>query len=410
MKIRLALVLALLLVAGLVVGRAVHRDHPDAALLRAPHYVHDHKDRAAVLDGFYDVWLRNQQLPFDWSGDVDRCDPGSVSEQTQAATLSQINYFRALAGLLPVGLQEDLDPVAQRTALMMEANRALSHDPPTGWSCRTPAGAQLAGRSNLALGSAGRGAQAITQYVLDPGRHNKQVGHRRWLFNPRTARMATGSTAFANAVAVVGMPQHDRRVPRYVPWPSKGFFPAPLEPNGRWSLSAGRHQLDFGRARVRVIGPGRERVRVRRMDVVDGMGPNTLVWKMKGLRPPKAGTVDRYRVRVTRIRKGRRIVDPVRYTVRLVAPDRAVRNVEPPDLAGTFEPGRTVYAYKGTWSPTPREYTYQWLRDGEPIRGETRPYYQLAAADAGRSIGVRVSAEAAHYAAGRAVTERRVGR
>lgn len=400
---RVRIIGAALLLLGAVVGGVALVDDPDrprATLQQAPRYVHDGSDRDRVVDGFYDVWLRNQRAPFEWDGDVGDCRPGRVSDATRSSTLSQINYFREMAGLRSVGLVDDLDPVVQRTALIMDANQALSHDPPEGWSCRTRSGARLAGRSNLALGSAGRGAQAITQYVLDPGRRNRQVGHRRWLFAPRTARVATGSTARANAVAVVGMPQHRRRVPTWIPWPSRGYFPSPLEPAGRWSLSTSRGRTDFSRARVRVVGPGGERLPVREMRVRHGMGPTTLVWRVRGLTRPTRSQDAVHRVRVSRVRRGGRRLRPVRWTVRLVLPDRSVVSTDPPEVSGRFVPGGAVYVHKGSWSPQPTAFHYQWLRDGRPITGETRSFYQVRAEDRGHTVSARVSATAPWYVAG----------
>lgn len=411
MRVRIlgAVLLVLGVVGALLVGvLGDARDRPGARLQQAPAYVHDGRDRQLVVDGFYDVWLRNQQAPFAWSGDVGACRPGRVSDGTRAATLSQINYFRSMAGLRPVGLVDDLDEVAQRTALIMDANQALSHDPPPGWDCRTLPGARMAARSNLALGSAGRGARAITEYVLDRGRHNRQVGHRRWLFAPRTARVATGSTARANAVAVVGMPQHRRRVPTWIPWPSRGFFPAPLEPRGRWSLSTSRGRTDFSRARVRVLGPDGERLRVRLMPVRGGIGPDTLVWKVRGLTAPTSTRDATHRVRVSRVRRGGRRLRPVRWTVRLVLPDRPVTAVTPPQVSGRFEPGAAVYASRGTWSPQPTAHHYQWLRDGVPITGATDPWYQVRLEDRHHVLGVRVRASAPWYVPGSATVGQRV--
>lgn len=396
-------------VAGVVV--LVHEGgRPGATLQHAPRYVHDGRDRAHVVDGFYDVWLHNETTAFTWTGEVSSCRPGQVSDATRAATLGQINYFRSMAGLRPVGLVEDLDAVVQRTALIMEANQALSHDPPPGWDCRTAPAARLAARSNLALGSAGRGAQAITQYVKDPGRHNRQVGHRRWLFAPRTARVATGSTTRANAVAVVGMPQHRRRVPPWISWPSRGYFPSPLEPRGRWSLTTSLGRVDFSRARVRVVGPDGERLPVRLMPVRPRLGPNTLVWRVRGLTMPTRGRDARHRVRVTGVRRAGNRLRPLRWNVRLVLPDRPLVNTAPPEVSGSFEPGGAVYAYPGTWSPRATAVHYQWLRDGEPIAGETRSFYQIEPADAGSTISARVRATAPWYAAGVATAGRAVPR
>ena len=398
MRTRVVLVVLLLGIVGLVaVWHDGGGDDPGASLQRSGGY--DPHDRRQVIDTFYDVWLRNQQVPLGWTGSRNPCRAGSIAAPAQAATLSQVNYFRTLAGLRRVRFDDATGGLAQRTALIMDANMALSHYPPLSWRCRTKAAAWLASRSNLALGTAGRarGAQAVTRYVEDAGADNRQVGHRRWLFSPHTAVMASGSTERANALVVVGMPQHRDAVPRYVPWPSAGYFPAPLEPRGRWSLSASRAGTDFRRARVEVRGPGGQRMAVDRYAVRNGMGPNTLVWRVRGLVRPALTTDVGYRVRVTGIRRNGRLLDPVAWTVTLVRPDRAVQPLQAPEVIGTYAVGETVFATAGTWSRTPDRVTYQWLRDGEPIPGQVYRFYRLALGDEGHRIGVRVRAAADYF-------------
>ena len=56
-----------------------------------------------------------------------------------------------MSGLAPVTFSPTLNARSQRTALMMSANRSLSHAPPRSWRCSSQAGAANAGRSNLAL-------------------------------------------------------------------------------------------------------------------------------------------------------------------------------------------------------------------------------------------------------------------
>jgi uncharacterized protein YkwD len=381
-------------------GAAVGRERPDA-----PRQAVDGRAaiedpaRLAVVDAFYDVWLRNQLIPVGWTGAVDVCEPGSVSEATRQATQSQINYFRGLAGLRRVTLATDLSKVAQRTALIMDANDQLSHDPPGSWRCHTAAGGELAGRSNLALGVEGTGARAITRYVEDSA--HTGVGHRRWVLNPRTSQMAAGSTHEANALVVVGMPQHDFRVPAWIPWPPAGYFPAPLEPRGVWSLSAGRAGVDFSRARIRVTDAAGTSYDVTRFPPTWVGGPTTLVWRVAGLKAPTFSVDRTYRVRVSRIQRRGELIPAVTWRVTLVKPDRSLRVVEQPVVRGTVEVGSQLTASGGTWSPTPSTVSYRWTRDGQEILGATNPFYTLAPADEGHVVSVVVAATAPYYAPGR---------
>jgi len=72
---------------------------------------------------------------------------------------------------------------------------------------------------------------------------------------------------------------------------------------------------------------------------------------------------------------------PVR-TAALDAPVPAVR--------GARIQGRTLTAVPGSWGPAPVALSYQWLRDGKPIRSATGDSYRLTDADVGAEIRVRV--------------------
>lgn len=75
-------------------------------------------------------------------------------------------------------------------------------------------------------------------------------------------------------------------------------------------------------------------------------------------------------------------------------PDEAplLTNTVAPVISGTPEVGARLTATSGTWTPTPRDHSYQWLRDGQPIAGATGSEYELVVADAGTEVTVRVTA------------------
>jgi uncharacterized protein YkwD len=227
-----------------------------------------------------------------YTGSDSRCDPGTTSTGSRAATLRAVNFVRSLSGLAPVRLSPTLNARSQRTALMMSANRSLSHTPPRSWRCWTQAGADNARRSNVALSYPSiTSAGLVGLYMSDPGAENSAVGHRRWLLNPFSTVMGTGSTDTANAMTVIGPTAAGRPNPTWVSWPSAGYFPSSLEPGGRWSLSAGNKAMDFRRATVRVYRDGQP-VRATRLRVQNGYAQPTLVWQL----PAATATSGTFRV------------------------------------------------------------------------------------------------------------------
>lgn len=278
----------------------------------------DTRSVAAVNAGYWSQYAAKQFLSTGWlGGSLLGCLPGLSSLTSNAATLSALNYVRSLAGLAPVKLSSSLSYGAQRAALMMSANGALSHDPSRSWKCWSSAGAAAAGRSNLALSypSIGSG-QIIDLYMDEPGATNHAVGHRRWILNPFVTAVGTGSTDTANALTVIGPTSASRPNPKYVPWPTAGYFPNAMEPNGRWSLSAGRKGTSFRHAKLRVYQNG-VRISVRKYPVENGYAQPTLVWEM----PRGISKTGKFRVVVKNIRrKGTSKRFKYAYTVRLFAP------------------------------------------------------------------------------------------
>lgn len=57
----------------------------------------------------------------------------------------------------------------------------------------------------------------------------------------------------------------------------------------------------------------------------------------------------------------------------------------------------TVGVNPGNWGPTPVMFSYQWLRNGDPIPGETGSTYDFKRADEGNRIAVRVTGSKSGY-------------
>jgi uncharacterized protein YkwD len=278
----------------------------------------DTNNLAAVNSAYWARYASVQSMSTEWSGgSLSRCIAGTSSASSNAATLSALNYVRSLAGLAPVSLNSTLNANAQRAALMMSANGALSHDPSSSWKCYSAAGANAASRSNLALAYPSiHAGQIIDLYMDEPGSTNFAVGHRRWLLNPFTTQVGTGSTDTANALWVIGPTSSSRPNPRYVGWPTAGYFPNAIEPNGRWSLSAGLRRVSFAKARIRVYHNG-VAVAIHKYRVENGYAQPTLVWQM----PSGFAKSGSYRIVVKNIRKrhsSKRF--KYAYTVRLFTP------------------------------------------------------------------------------------------
>lgn len=253
--------------------------------------------RGEINKAYWSQYARYRNVPTDWTGSNATCRPGYTSWRSRHATKSSINFARSLNGLAPIWFGTTMNHNAQRTALLMSANTTLSHYPTIDWRCYSLTGDRLAAKSNLALAlpdiSSGR---IVDMYMDDRGSENVAAGHRRWLLYPFTTRMGNGSTDTANALQVVGPTNAWRPNPRWTSWPSTGYFPAPLEPLGRWSFSSGVRSEDFSHSVVRVWHNG-TRLYPRRYAVHNGYGMPTVVWQM----PRETSRVGTYKVTIARI-------------------------------------------------------------------------------------------------------------
>jgi uncharacterized protein YkwD len=252
----------------------------------------DLSSRQSVLDAFTTFYVPALEVPSDWTGDLASCDPGTTSQAYLDATLQMVNYFRAMVGLPGVTFDATLNAKAQEAALMMNAQHGLSHNPPPTWACYTDAGAEAAGHSNLALGSAG--PEAIALYIEDPGAGNVSVGHRRWILYPPQVEMGVGSTdgpnsqgfsPGANALWVIGDFGPRPSQPEWIAWPPIGFVPYQIV-SPRWSLSRNRNlfAVDFSQATVTMTHNGQS-VSLTVLPYQDDAfrGDDTIVWEPEDL-------------------------------------------------------------------------------------------------------------------------------
>lgn len=348
-------------------------------------------NRSAANRAFYAHVLPSMRVGTFWTGRVSSCRPGTISSGARSAALDMVNTYRRMAGLRAVSFTSILSARAQQAALMMEAAGTLSHTPDRSWPCWTSSGDYAAERSNLALLYSGR--LALPAYMAEPGTSNREVGHRRWILDPRQARMGIGQTRRVNALYLLDTTSWSWQTGSrpFTAWPTAGYFPVAMEPRGRWSLSSARTAYDFRRARVTVSGPS------GRLGLTTFRDRSVISWDLASPIRRGFGRDRTYTVTVSNILRRGAAISPLRYKVVLV-PLRRLRAIDAPSVDGASamraSSGTVLVADRGSWSPSGEvgRYTYQWLRDGVPIRDANGSSYTVRAADSGRLLSVRVSA------------------
>ncbi|WP_168929349.1 CAP domain-containing protein [Nocardioides sp. GY 10113] len=355
----------------------------------------DTSDREAVENAYFANWLPHAILKPEWTGNVKSCDPGTVSEEFQDGTEQSLNFVRALAALDPIVLDPDLSARASKAALIMDATGLLNHYPATSDRCYTSAGAAAAARSNLLLDDYLTASGIAEQYMDDPGSTNRRVGHRRWILNPVTTTMGSGTTNTANALTVVDVGKNPAaRNPGYIPWPSAGYFPGDLEPHGRWSLSV-PEDVDVAAATVAVKGPEGTPAAVTAYQPQSGYGADTLVWELGAAIELDGKTDQTYTVTVSGLRDWNRTRLPnYSYQVALFSPHRPFAAGKAPTIVGSgpFRVTDKLALTPGTWLPAGHslDEDIQWYRDDQPLRGENMRMYYPEEKDVGHHITATV--------------------
>ncbi len=297
----------------------------------------DVSNRKAVARFYRDRYVPYGTVPNAWTGNKRLCRVGNNSKAYDAATLKNLKFYRAMAGVpADVSFSEKFNQPARAAALIMEAKGDLSHGPPKSWPCYSASGKKGAGSSNLCLGCVG--PDAIDAYVRDSG--VKGVGHRVWALHPRQKVLGTGSSKRAHALYVFGDWRSEAEVASIesVAWPPAGYVPYRfgLDSGYPWSFQHHQGKAKHGQARVKMTRGGKN-IRVR----VETGNNGILVWYPTGL--PRATHKNEYNkpakdlpieVEITNLNidgKNR----SVRYTVTFIDPDAVLNG----DDSGDSENG-----------------------------------------------------------------------
>lgn len=163
--------------------------------------------------------------------------------------LAYLNYARLLAGLSPVECTEHLCIQAQYGAVLLAATDTLSHTPARPGDMDASfyrMGANACLRSNLSIRYLYQHhlllQSALRGYLDETSTANRiDLGHRRWLLDPRLGRVGFGLATSASGRQYIAVPVTDRSargaVPAAVCWPAAGSFPnTMLSPETPWSV------------------------------------------------------------------------------------------------------------------------------------------------------------------------------
>lgn len=263
-------------------------------------------------------------LPTSWAGvagyydvqpDIGGCRAGTLKDAVKAEFLARLNEIRARHALAPVAYSTAEDVQQAESSLMMAANVALSHTPPTSWRCYTSGGAAGAGASNL-IGGWGTGLgfdsedDLLAGWLREGG--TAQLGHRRWILHPFLRQTSYGrvsgllpdgrraTTASMRVFSFASAGPAPSTVPPYVGFP-QGDYPSryfALTDYLSFSVvpsatnNGADRSVDFSAATVTVQGPSGALPVTDITRDNDGYGiANNIQWRVTGLAANTSYTV-----------------------------------------------------------------------------------------------------------------------
>ncbi|MEP9357583.1 CAP domain-containing protein [Sphingomonas sp. KR3-1] len=237
------------------------------------------------------------------------CQAGTLKPEVAQRVLATLNDIRAHHNLPAVTYAPADEPAVQQSALMMAANGALSHNPPTSWLCYTSAGATAAGQSNIYLGTGGlrysQDADIMIGWLTDTNNVTaNNIGHRRWLLYPFLSTIAygrvagtwqTSNRADGASIKVINSTQNTAGpLPDYVAYPFQDYPAKYFDTSALLSFSVianktsnfgANSSVSFANAVITVKARGGAMLTVSNQSWDnEGYGlPNSVQWNVAGL-------------------------------------------------------------------------------------------------------------------------------
>jgi len=210
-------------------------------------------EKKEAINLYTDLYAATRISHIPWNGSTANCNPGEIPTNILKKAETRINYFRKVARLNPVTLSEDFNEKAQHAALMMTANRQISHTPTVNWKCYTDKGNEGARNSNIGISDFENFPEIsfVTGFILDYGPINHSIGHRKWLLNSRAQTMGYGATGKHEIIYVTGVrTEASPEGPEYIAYPPEGYFPYNLIFE-KWSFAIPYgNKVNFKKAKV----------------------------------------------------------------------------------------------------------------------------------------------------------------
>ena len=251
--------------------------------------------------------------------DVAACTSGIPSDSEKLKVLNRINYLRAIHKLKPVVYDETDDEMTGECALVIAANKNLSHTPDSSWKCWSQVAYDGCYSSNINLAtatnydlSATDSATIVDGFMTEENEvPPTTLGHRRWLIDPWLNSIAFGRADYSDgaghfvlgsAIRVINRtnPNDQQDMSdsdiKFVAYPFENY-PAELYNDNvmmsftvikdKFSKYSNGTGITFSTAVIAIVDQNNKTMKVKNIEFdTDGYGvPNNLRWYAEGIKP-----------------------------------------------------------------------------------------------------------------------------
>ena len=251
--------------------------------------------------------------------DVAACTSGIPSDSEKQKVLDRLNYLRAIHKLKPVQYNDAYDEITGECALVIAANKNLSHTPDSSWKCWSQVAYDGCYSSNISLATATNQDLSLTDSaeIIDGFMTEENevppttLGHRRWFIDPWLKTIAFGRADYSDgaghfvlgsAVRVINRDDPDDQQDisdtdiKFVAYPFENY-PAELYNDNvmmsftvikdKFSKYSNGTGITFSTATIAIVDQNNKTMKVKNIEFdTDGYGvPNNLRWYAEGIKP-----------------------------------------------------------------------------------------------------------------------------
>jgi hypothetical protein len=223
-----------------------------------------------------------------WNGDTTTCTCGTLPPEVYEKVKKRVDFFRLTNRLPTVGISFRTNKMTQEAALISIANQEFTHYPSSKSKCFSELGRQGCRWSALGRHSQTKplGINFITGFVMDYGKHNAAVGHRKWILHSRLDSVAYGATSNTEALWAKFTHYKLDDIPPFIAYPWSGCVPEEfIYP--KWSISIPYNRtIDLGQATIKMWDEAGNHITVKIINK-DPDRDATIVWVPTAIFPKK---------------------------------------------------------------------------------------------------------------------------